>query len=238
MSTINFVPNDYLEQKESTRANYMYLLLLLAMVGAIGATFFFIKMRQRTVQADLNELTQKMQAAQTQIGQMEELKVKCKTMMKTMVMTSELLEPVPRSVVLACLTNNLPGGVSLKDFKLKEKETVIRNQPQKAAKPDPAKSQYTKAANAQANTAEETIRKSDTTVQITGVAPSDIQVASYIARLSTSMLLNKVELIESKEVTIDGLKFREFELKAGIRSDLTLTKEDIEKIKSRDDQAS
>ena len=119
MGAINFVPNDYVEQRQSSRANFLYLMLLTAMLGAIGITFGFIKMRQRAVQGELTQLNTRMSAANQQIAQLEELKAKSKTMMKTMVMTAELLEPVPRSVLLASLTNNLPSGVSLTDLDLK-----------------------------------------------------------------------------------------------------------------------
>ena len=53
MATINFVPDDYVQQQQASRANVLYLMLLMAMLGAIGITFGFIKIRQRTVQAEL-----------------------------------------------------------------------------------------------------------------------------------------------------------------------------------------
>jgi Tfp pilus assembly protein PilN len=121
MGTINFVPNDYIQQRQSSRANILYLMLLMAMLGAIGITFGFIKMRQRAVAQEMASLSSRMAKAKEQIAQLEELKTKGKTMLKTMVMTAELLEPVPRSVILASLTNNLPAGVSLVEFSLDEK---------------------------------------------------------------------------------------------------------------------
>ena len=69
-----------------------------------------------------------------------------------------------------------------------------------------------------------------------GIAPSDIEVASYIARLSGSVLLSQVELIESKERIIDEIKFREFKLRAMLKPNLTLTKEDIDSIRLRYDK--
>ena len=123
---INFVPDDYVQQRRATRANVLYLMLLVAMLGAIGITFGFIKIRQRDVQAKVAQLNDRMAKAQQQIDQLEELKTKSKTMMTTMVMTAELLEPVPRSIILASLTNNLPSGVSLLDFALEEKEIQLK----------------------------------------------------------------------------------------------------------------
>lgn len=230
MGTINFVPTDYIEQRQSSRANILYLMLLMAMIGAIGITFGFIKVRQRAVEADMAAVNARMAQAQEQITQLEELKVKGKAMLKTMVMTAELLEPVPRSIILASLTNSMPSGVSLLDFNLVEKETKPATKP--AAKPA-AKKPGAKAAVP----VEEPERKVETSLELMGIAPSDIEVASYIARLSGSILLDQVELIESKEQVIDEVKFRAFKLKAILKPHLTLTKEDIDSVRLKHEEA-
>ena len=228
MARIDFVPNDYVQQKECGRANFLYLVLFGILMGAIGVTFSIIKMRQRAVESLLTTLEQKMVAADTQIAQLDELKRKTTTMMHSMVTTAELLEPVPRSVILACLTNNLPGGVSLLELKLEEKET------KPTRRPAPKQSQYQKAQNTQADAkaaAESQEPTSETTIEIKGIAPSDIEVATYIARLGASMLTDSVALVESQEHMIDGARFREFKLIATLKRNITLTKEDIEKIR-------
>ena len=231
MAMINFVPDDYVQQRRATRTNVLYLMLLVAMLGAIGITFGFIKIRQRDVQAKVTQLNDRMAKAQQQIAQLEELKTKSKTMMTTMVMTAELLEPVPRSIILASLTNNLPSGVSLLDFGLKEKEIQVY----KSSSNNTTGSRYNKSnAKAPPNEPQKTIT---TNLQIKGIAPSDIQVAGFIARLSDAILFDEVSLVESKEVEIEKIKYREFHLKAVIRSDLTLTKENIDSIREKREQA-
>lgn len=70
-------------------------------------------------------------------------------------------------------------------------------------------------------------------LEIEGIAPSDIEVASFIASLSGSILLDSVELVQSKEQDIDGVKFRQFRLRTSLKSNLTLTKEDISKIRKK-----
>lgn len=228
MATINFVPDDYVQQRQASRANVLNLMLLIAMLGAIGITFGFIKMRQKSVKTEMDQLEAKMQLAHAQIAQLEELKTKSKTMMKTMVMTAELLEPVPRSIILASLTNNLPSGVSLLKFDLDEQETKVYSSAGKASN-----SQYKSKTSGAAATAETTVQ---TDLELKGLAPSDIQVANYIQRLSNSILFDDVSLIESKEVDVDNVKFREFRLRAVIKPGLTLTREDIDQIREKREQ--
>jgi len=122
MAKIDFVPNDYIQQRDSNRANFLYLILFSALMGGIIVTFSIIKLRQKSVAAELHAADTKMSKAHEQISQLENLKIKSSTMIKTMAVTGELIERVPRSVVLACVTNNLPSGVSLLDFNLKQKE--------------------------------------------------------------------------------------------------------------------
>ncbi|MHC4907864.1 MAG: PilN domain-containing protein [Planctomycetota bacterium] len=218
-------------QRRASRSNVLYLMLLLAMLGAIGITFGFIKMRQRAVQTELAQLNSRMAEAQQQIAQLEELKTKSQTMMKTMVMTAELLEAVPRSIILASLTNNLPSGVSLLDFGLEEKETQIY----KSAAKNTTSSRYSKAnATAAAGEPQKTV---STNLQIKGIAPSDIQVAGFISRLNDAILFDDVSLVESKEIEIEKIKYRQFQLKAVIRPDLALTKENIDEIREKREQA-
>jgi Tfp pilus assembly protein PilN len=230
MSKIDFVPNDYVQQRESSRANLIYLVLFAVMMGAIGLVFSFLKMQQGLVSQQLNAVELQLSSAKEQIVQLEELKKKHKEMMKTMVVTAELIEPIPRSIILADLTNNLPGGVSLLELKMEE-ETITRS---KAAVPAAAQSKYQKKTQAKTGKKEESaIQKpiANTTIEMKGIAPSDIEVASYIARLTTSILMKEVALIESKEYRIEDATFREFKLEAKLNTDITLTKEDIERIR-------
>ena len=227
MSKIDFVPNDYLQQRESNRANFMYLVLFGVLMLAVGLTFSIIKVRQKAVRKELATVTAQMSQAQGKIAQLEQLKGKSTAMMKTMIMTSELLEPVPRSVILAALTNNLPVGVSLLEVKLTEKEI------QAASAPAP-KGQY-KSASAKAGkeAAQPKQKIIETNIEMVGIAPSDIEVASYIFQLGSSILLDEVSLVESKEHKIDETRFREFKLRTMLKKNIILTREDIKRIKEK-----
>lgn len=239
MATINFVPNDYIQQKQSNRANSLYLILLVAVLSGIGVTFSVLKMRQRSVQAELSSLNSQLNQAKEQIAKLEELKRKSHTRMKVMMMTATLIEPVPRSILLACLTNNLPNGVSLTELDMKEKDKP------RSASVSPARSKaskkkggYQKPSEAEVTDAGTQAEEPDVNLEIKGLAPSDIEVASYIANLSESILLDQVQLVQSEETEVDGLKFREFRLTARIRPNLKLTRKDIEAIRNKRNETS
>jgi len=229
MLNINFVPDDYIQSSESRRTNLMYLVLFAIVMAALGGSFVTIKIRQRALNTKEKLVKAKLSHAQEAIKQFEQLQTKRKAMMKTALTTAELLEPVPRSVLLASLTNNLPAGVSLLRLKIAQKEP-------KRTGPVATTSKYKKAQVDKTAAAEQSISREkllETHIDIEGIAPSDRQVAAYIESLSSSSLLDHVALIESKEHIVEGMALRRFRLTALLGKDIHLTKEDVERIRSR-----
>jgi len=228
MLNINFVPDDYVKSSESRRTNLMYLVLFAVVMTGLAGSFVTIKVRQRAIAAKEKFLSAKAAQAQEAIEQFEALQARRKVMLKTALTTAELLEPVPRSVLLASLTNNLPAGVSLLQLNVIQKEPRITNQVVATSKYREAQD---KKAEDQAKESPEKLL--ETYMDIEGVAPTDLQVAAYIKQLSSSTLLDNVALVESKEHKMDDTTFRQFKLTAMLRKNIHLSSEDIEGIRAK-----
>ena len=226
MVNINFVPDDYIQGNESRRANLMCLVLFVIVMAALGGSFVTIKMRQSAFCVKENLVNAKMARVRETIKQFEELQARRKEMMKTALVTAQLLEPVPRSVLLASLTNNLPAGVSLLKVNFLQKESK-----QTGVTGPASKYQQAKVQTPAAQTPVSPEKALETYIDIGGIAPSDLQVAAYIERLSTSSLLSNVALVESKEYKIEDTSFRRFRLTAMLQNDVHLTRDDVDKIK-------
>jgi Tfp pilus assembly protein PilN len=164
------------------------------------------------------------------IKQFEDLQTRRQEMMRTALTTAELIEPVPRSVLLASLTNTLPPGVSLIKLDLTQKQDKSAGSAGSASKP---KYQAAQAKPAAAEPQPKASEEQAITVHmdIEGIAPSDLQVAAYIERLGNSLLVDNVELVESKEKKIEDTAFRQFKLTAVLGKGVHLTKEDIDEIR-------
>jgi Tfp pilus assembly protein PilN len=230
MLNINFVPDDYIQSGECWRTNLMYLVLFTVVMAALGGVFMTIKVRQGALGVREKLVNAKMIQAKEAIKQFEELQAKRRIMITTALTTTELLEPVPRSVLLASLTNNLPMGVSLLRLNVVQKEPKAANRVAVTNKYERA--QAKKATAAQPEVSQE--RLLETCIDIEGIAPSDLQVAAYIEQLSASDgLLDNVSLVESKEHEIEGTIFRKFKLTAMLRKDIHPTKEDIGGIRAK-----
>jgi len=233
MSNINFVPDDYVQSNESRRANLMCLVLFSVVMAALGGSFVTIKIRQRACGAEESLVNAKMVKMQEAIQKFEELQTKRKEMMRTALTTAELLEPVPRSVLLASLTNNLPAGVSLVRLNLIQKDPGDGKNNRRR----PSQNKYAAAnsAGGDAKTAPKRSREQrlETHMDIEGMAPSDIEVADYIERLGNSILLDNIALVESVEKKIEDVSFRHFKLKARLAGEVHLTKEDVDGIRAK-----
>lgn len=228
MVNINFVPDDYVQNNESRRTNLIYLILLLVVMTALGGSFITIKISQRACNEKEMLVNERMAKMQEAIKQFEELQVKKRAMMKTALTTAELLEPVPRSVLLASITNNLPPGVSLVNLNLLQKEP---KQTGKVVATSKYQASQTEKKAIQENLSPEQLL--ETHIDIEGIAPSDLQVASYIERLGNSSLMENVALVESKELKVQDSTFRKFKLTAMLKKEAHLTKEDVETIRGK-----
>jgi len=228
MVNINFVPDDYVQNSESRRTNLMYLVLFAVVMTALGGSFLTIKIRQRACSAKEELVNARMARIQEAIKQFEELQTKRRVMIKTALTTAELLEPVPRSILLASLTNNLPTGVSLLELTLVQKEPKQTSHVVTTSKYQAARAEKTAV---QTGLSPEQLL--ETHIDIGGMAPSDLQVAAYIERLSNSSLMDDVALVESKEYKIEDSTFRQFKLTAMLRKNVHLSKKDIEKIRNK-----
>ena len=228
MSNINFVPDDYVQSNEWRRANLMCLVLFSVVMAALGGTFVTIKIRQKACRAEEALVNAKMARMQDSIDKFEELQTKRKEMMKTALTTAELLEPVPRSVLLASLTNNLPTGASLTKLNVIQKDPDANSN--RRGRPSSSKYQKGSSGSGSKSSPEQSL---ETSMDIEGIAPSDLQVAEYIQRLGDSQLLDQVRLVESVEKKIEDISFRHFKLTAMLAKEVHLTKEDVDDIRSR-----
>ena len=237
MLKINFVPDDYIKNNDSRRTNLLYLALFgTVMLGLCGA-FVTIKLRQRTYSDKEKFANSKMLEAHESLRQFEELQIKRKVMIKAALTTAELIEPMPRSILLASLTNKLPSGASLMQVKL------VQKKPKTAPATQTTTSKYEQAQAKKSATPQPQVSQEkllETHINIEGIAPSDIQVASYIERLGSSHLLENVALIESTEhkqrtvsVADSSLTpMRRFKLTAMLRKNIQLTEADLNRLRT------
>ena len=205
---LSFLPDDYLERKQRRRTNAICAVLFCVVISSIGGAFTVTERSMREIEKQYSDIERSYTDAAKRIEQVEQMQEKQRTMAHQAELTASLLEKIPRSKILARITNGIPTGVSLLDFSL---SSVLSTAPQQTAKPmtafDARKAEIANAANA-ANSAVSNggvaalasqARVYDVSMRLTGVAPNDGQVATFIAKLNNTPLFKDVNLVFTDE---------------------------------------
>src|SRR5690349_8955753 len=122
---LSFLPDDYLERKQRRRSNVICAGLFVIVLAAVCAAFVLRERVTRTLIAKHENVKRQYEEAAKRLEQVQQMQEKQKRMAHQAELTASLIERVPRSFVLAEVTNALPPGVSLLDMTLDSKE---RNQ--------------------------------------------------------------------------------------------------------------
>lgn len=198
---LSFLPDDYLERKAQRRTNVICAVLFILVVAGLLSYFTFNQTDRKRAEQAHRKVEDEFIGEARRIEQVKQMQEKQKRMARQAELTASLLEKVPRGNILAELTNALPQGVSLLDFKLEsraraKKQTVdsgmTEYEKRKAARENRGKPQ--EAAPIQAEP-----KNFDVAMTLSGLAPNDSLVAALLTKLNASRLLKDVNLKVSEE---------------------------------------
>jgi Tfp pilus assembly protein PilN len=210
---LSFLPEDYLELKAQRRTNAICASLFAVVIVAIGGAFQITERSIKGVQTEYAEVMRRYAEAAKPIEQFRQMQEQQRKMESQAALSASLLEKVPRSFLLAELTNSLPPSVSLLEFSLEAKVRTVTVNPtqfttmyeQKKAEIDAEKKNAVTGAKPKAY---------DVTLRVTGVADTDVEVAAFMTNLKKSDLLSNVNLVVSDEFapTSKDNKLRKFQV--------------------------
>jgi len=198
-----------LARKARRRANVVCAILFMLVTGAIGGAFTYTERGLKAARAGAEDIAEQYAQAARPIEQFQKLQEKQRTMAHQAELTSSLIEKVPRSFLLAELTNSLPAGVSLIDLVLESRRR------QAPAAPPPSAFQAKQAQGAaQPAAAAPQVQPVvyEVTLKVTGMAANDVQVAQFISKLNGSRLLKDVNLVVSDEFKRGDDTLRKFQM--------------------------
>ncbi len=213
---VSFLPDNYLDRKMQRRTNVVCLLLAVAVMGGIGSAFTLSQKEVRRVEAEQTTIDREYAEAAQRITLVQEMQDKQKRMAHQAELSASLLERVPRSNLLAEVTNALPPGVSLLEFNMDSRKKIV-----------PAVNPAATAAPGAAVDPRMQPVSYDVSFRLTGVAATDVQVAQYINRLSHSSLLSDVNLVISDEYALAGDHVRRFTIEMKLAPDAIVRPGDV-----------
>ena len=226
MGKVNFLPDDYLDKKAQQRTNVICLTLFFMVMAGVAAGLIVTEKRQKTMTEREDDVRKKFVKASESLKQMEVLEKKKEQMMQKASVSASLMESVPRSLLLATITNQLPSGISLLEYDLVSK--VEKKQASKAKRSRNKRSRRNKKDAESEEKEELAPEKVKTTIGIEGVAGTDMQVAKYIAQLNRSPMFSQVNLVFSEEYNLKDETLRRFKLQMELDVNAKATKSDVE----------
>jgi hypothetical protein len=195
--------------------------LFLLVMGGVGSAFTLSERATRRIDAEYSAVEQQCIAEAKHIEQMRQMEDKQRRMAHQAEMTASLLEKLPRSNLLAAITNCCDASaVSLLDLTLDSKE---RQKP--VAKTEAPKTAYEqkKAAKANAPAALPEAKSYDVSIKLTGIARTDVQVAQFLSNLNASKFFQDVNLVISDQTVVGEDKLRKFQIEMTLERDADLS---------------
>jgi hypothetical protein len=208
---LSFLPDDYLERKRRRRTNSICAALFCVVLSSIGSAFWVTEKSMREIEAQAASVDREYTEAAKRIDQFQQLQSKQRLMAHQAELTNSLLEKVPRSFILAEITNGMANGMSLLDLQMEAR--LVANPA--AAAPKTAFEIRRAEIEGAAGKPLAQPRVYDVSIRATGVAENDVQVSQFIRTLNKSTLLRDINLVYTDEFTPgqkDGVRLRKFQL--------------------------
>lgn len=214
----SFLPEDYLQKKIAVRTNAICVtLFVLVMAGVVGA--FFVTDRQRVEVRGLQaQVDEQYREAARRIDQLEQLQKDKKLMMQRKKVAEVLVERIPRSVILAELTNLMPSALSLLEFDMQTKVLKTAPRPKTAIQREAQKNQKNREKLNEPEQPE--IKPTELAVTLIGVAPTDLEVSQFLAQLNQHELFLNIYLLYSENTKVQEREMRKFELELTLNQEL------------------
>ncbi len=229
MSKVDFLPEDYMDKKAQQRTNVICLLLFFLVMAGVAFGVVMTEKRQKAMNAREEEVKRRYVKATEDLKQMEVLEQKKEQMMQKATVSASLMEQVPRSLLIALITNDLPSGLSLVEYELKSKVVKSAAAPKSRAV---SRNKRVKKGEVEDSKEEGNSEKLDTQLEIEGLAHSDLQVADLIANLNQSSLFSQVNLLFSEEYEEKDVLLRRFRLMVELHPEAKASASDVEMARS------
>lgn len=204
MRVLNFLPGDYLTRRTLRRAHLICLAVAggsLLVIGLVAGGIFF---RMAGIRSMRGLVDQQYEQASRQIEDLKQLEDRKQGLLHKVELSSALLERVPRSLLVARLTNCLPAHASLTSLQMQTAEIDMPVAPTEVAPADPKAKGAAKPA---------TRKVTRLRFRLDGLAETDVQVAKFMSNLGDDPLFEEVDLQFSEEFPYkEGVTMRRFQL--------------------------
>ena len=208
---MEMLPEGYLRGRWRQRANMRYLALFAIVIAAVICVEVISEQKVREALAHQAQVNAAYADAGSLLARMRELESRKAEMLRKADLTASLIDRVPSSTLLGTVTNALTREVVVTSLDL-QTHTLL-------ARPETPRPKKQTGNTFTASSRKKTPVQSRTvlSMQVTGLAADDAEVAKLIANLCRNALVDRVDLVYSVEKTVQGLTVREFQIRISVK---------------------
>ena len=207
MSNLSFLPEDYLERRAQRRTNILCITLFFIVMAAVVGAFFVTDQQRQEVRRQTEFYNAEFIDRAERLEQLEQLREKKARMLRKAEVTGALVERIPRRLIVSEIVNSMPDSVSLTQLVMETEEqktdrprSELEKQKNRRTLRSKAAAQRLEQANAIPEPVVE-ITPTKTTIELTGLARTDVEVADFMTGLRGSPLFKEVVLLEIKPIS-------------------------------------
>jgi hypothetical protein len=202
MREVEFLPEWYPKVRRRKHLMVMQAWVTIIIMSALGLWMLLVQRNVHAREVELNSLKGDLNQSEVDVQRLEDLLALQKDLGKQDGIFVKIGRPVEATRVLTTLEQLMPRDMALLDLTLDTEETT-----QKASG-----SLFSRAAQEAKNVKTDTALR----LKVHGVAPTDMDLAEFLAKLTARPFFKQVELTYSHERTDSGHVMREFEVSFAI----------------------
>ncbi len=195
MREVEFIPTWYPQVRRRRRMVVLQAWMTLVVLAGLGTWVTLAARNTRDFQARLNRVDRELTASRSELKVIEELMTLRKELMKQSQVLAKVGSHAEAARLLATLDEAMPKSTALLELSLTTEET------------HPVSLAGARAAQEKDRGMERRLN-----IKLTGVAPTDVEVAGFLDNLTGKPFLEDVRMTGSKPRLDNGRVMREFEV--------------------------
>ena len=212
---INFLPASYQQEcaaRAARRRQSLLLALLFVGIGlGVAQTWRYRSQLERQHETMLELLA----STKTQMSEVSKLESARAILLRQLQIHRELNQPVTYAQTVGTLGSLIPEGMTLRRLTM-QNDKVTTTRPPRPEEVNRAKASGSPNPNAPVTDSYWAVR-----IEMSGIAPSDVEIANFIGTLAGSRLFQNVKLSYSRQGLVRQIACREFEIRMEVPLNLT-----------------
>ncbi len=197
---INFVPEWYVSQCRRRMQNHRMTMLLLLLIGGLSVMQVFTWKRVSTLSYHRDALSEQVVEVNGKLTEVQKLQAARATLGEQVRLYNKYARPVTFSRIASTLAAMTPDSVFLaeltSDTHSKSRTRVVTPADQSATGQAITKTEHYQVVR----------------VAVSGTAPTNVEIANYVGRLSETRLFRNVKMVYSREGHVGDSVTREFRI--------------------------